>query len=238
MSVCSPHIVGDVSCYDFNTLKDIAKAYNKTHPNSKIIIDENKEVLWQSINKIMTECKNERCWLKYLSTDTDNFFKPLDPNDELMTDMINRVMRQYEKKYKNFQFLNALPADAYIDKVYKTYGSPIKKGSKKSATQCVGIIFNTDPHNKGGEHWVATFIKNNTIEYFDSLGNPPKEDFLKFYEKYYPNHSIKINKIVHQYGGIDCGVYALNFITKRLDGKTFENLTKNRMMIERKVFFE
>ena len=36
----------------------------------------------------------------------------------------------------------------------------------------IGIIFNTDPHNKSGSHWISLFIdvKKKIICFFDSVG--------------------------------------------------------------------
>ena len=54
--------------------------------------------------------------------------------------------------------------------------SQIQSGKTK-----VGIIFNLDPHNKGGSHWVALFVdcKKHKIYYFDSYGDPIPERIMR-----------------------------------------------------------
>lgn len=42
-------------------------------------------------------------------------------------------------------------------------------------------IFNLQPHNLHGSHWVAYKKKNNKVFYFDSFGNlPPPKEFVKY----------------------------------------------------------
>ena len=36
-----------------------------------------------------------------------------------------------------------------------------------------GLIANTDPNNKPGQHWVAMFLEESKEEFFDSYGLPP-----------------------------------------------------------------
>ena len=45
----------------------------------------------------------------------------------------------------------------------------------------LGIILNTDPHNKSGEHWISMFvnIKKRFIVYFDSNGNEAPKQVIK-----------------------------------------------------------
>ena len=45
-------------------------------------------------------------------------------------------------------------------------------------------VFNTDPREKSGTHWVAVYIdKNGKGEYFDSFGKKPQKDILNFMRK-------------------------------------------------------
>lgn len=103
----------------------------------------------------------------------------------------------------------------------------------------LGMVFNTDPSNKGGKHWFCMFIDNTgkkfRIEFFDSTGKGPSKEIqelinqaVKFaFTELNKESEIKINKKVHQIGNNACGVYALNYITSRLDGKSFEQITEN-----------
>lgn len=97
--------------------------------------------------------------------------------------------------------------------------------------------------------------KSQSIEFFDSYGNangnngrPPKE--IDVFMKRMINNmkkgagidlEYKYNTVRHQYQNSECGVYCLNFITERLDGVPFKNVTgfivKDKDMNERRKNF-
>ena len=43
------------------------------------------------------------------------------------------------------------------------------------------------------------------------------------------NFKTNINNVRHQYKNSECGVYCLNFIIKMLEGKSFEELSTNKV---------
>ena len=54
-----------------------------------------------------------------------------------------------------------------------------------------GVIVNTDPHDKPGDHWVAIYIdKSNRGEFFCSFGFPVTF-YNKYFMSYYKDHGIK-----------------------------------------------
>ena len=81
----------------------------------------------------------------------------------LNSDDIEKVMKQYEHTYPCFRFIGPTPIDfdkhIYEDKcVWDDLCkfdllSYINDGINK-----IGIIFNTDPHDKSGAHWISLFI--------------------------------------------------------------------------------
>jgi hypothetical protein len=101
---------------------------------------------------------------------------------------IMHVLEQYQEAYPWFKFLGTFPIDFSAPNPYK-----------KDATEClnkelctlnlveeykkgirgIGVIFNLDPHFKGGSHWVGLYIKLDLkkpfVGYFDSYGykTPP-----------------------------------------------------------------
>ena len=100
------------------------------------------------------------------------FFKPPSPKgkyDWLSSIDIADVMEQYEKKYPDFIFLGPVPID--FDEILTEVGQMNLKtlANKKKR---IGIVFNTDPHDMPGEHWISMFIDLNdkTICFFDSTG--------------------------------------------------------------------
>ena len=84
---------------------------------------------------------------------------------------------------------------------------------------------NTAPLPGYGRHWVGLFIdfrnNKNEISFYDSYGDRPQkemEKFIKKIRKKIPNDfNYKYNKIVHQRGGGECGVYCLYFIDKKIN---------------------
>lgn len=231
------------SCYSGEALKKIGKYWNIRHPDNKIKLD-NTETIWKFFKeKFSNTCHNERCWLrqsfiKNNNSDLLKFFAPESPKiwhtkpyTWLNSDDIEKVMSQYEHAYKNFEFIGPSPID--FDKIIMhnkcvweelcnfSLTTKIKKNINK-----IGIIFNTDPHNKDGEHWIALFIdiKNSFISYFDSNGNKiPKEinTLIDRIEKQASHMGIKFKKydnyrVVHQKNDGQCGMYTLYFVIELL----------------------
>jgi Ulp1 family protease len=113
----------------------------------------------------------------------------------------------------------------------------IKNGKTK-----IGIIFNTDPHNKPGQHWISMFIniKKRQIFFFDSTGDKPAPEIMVLVErikKEGENMTPKIHLhfdsnegVEHQYGNTECGVYSLFFIVHMLEDKLTEHYLKTHIL--------
>ena len=125
----------------------------------------------------------------------------------------------------------------------------LKRLLQKGKTK-VGIVFNLDPHDKPGSHWVSFFadFDKNEICYFDSYGiAEPNEvrilmDRLKDQAKELNKDiKIKVNNYRHQFKNSECGIYSINFIVKLLEGMTYEdyiqNITKDDDMEQNRKFY-
>jgi len=156
-------------------------------------------------------------------------------------------MKQYEKAYKCFDFIGPTPIDFDTRKLYGecvwdelcnfSLEDQIKHGKTK-----IGIIFNTDPHNKPGQHWISMFIsiKKKKIFFFDSTGDePPSQiiDFINRIKEQGLNLNPKINfsvdsnvGIEHQYGNTECGIYSLFFIVHMLEDKLSGHYLKTHII--------
>ena len=85
-----------------------------------------------------------------------------------------------------FYFYGAVPIDFHKCSVSDLCSFNMKKHLKKGKTK-IGIVFNTDPSNKDGKHWISMYIdlighnldSNPGIYYFDSFGRKPPEEILK-----------------------------------------------------------
>ena len=255
----------EFSCYTKDALIKMKNLWNARHKDS-MIRDKNPKDIWNSLkDKMKSACYNESCWLKQkfmennltdeLSTYT---FAPKSPskwkenhNTWLNSNDIEKVMKQYEHTYPCFRFIGPTPIDfdkhVYQDKcvwddlcqfdLLKYINDGISK---------IGIIFNTDPHDKSGAHWISLFIdlKKKFIFFFDSNGTKiPKEvkyfcnrvisQALQVKTKEYPN-GIKLTydlnaPFVHQESNTECGMYSLYLIItllKDIHDYTFFKTTK------------
>ena len=89
----------------------------------------------------------------------------------------------------------------------------------------VAYVINLDEYSDIDTHWVALWVNNNSVTYFDSFGveHIPKE-IIKFIE----NRNIKTNIFrIQAYDSIMCGYFCIAFIDSMFKGKTlteYENL--------------
>lgn len=256
MSYCSPHIKDNkITCYSLDGLTKIANTYNKySNKNNKILITVNKKQLWKRIQeKLKDKCNDEWCWknhdlVREIRHDPNlDVFKPIMPKDWyknintwLDTNNINNVMKQYEKKHKDFDFYGAVPSDCPMSITCNLNNLNLQKLRKKGIKK-IGIIYNLDKHNEPGSHWVALFIdqtinKEPIIEYYDSAGVKPIPRIYNYIEllknKYNLNNQnaiILYNDIRHQYGNSECGMYSMNYILERLKGKTMKQICTKKI---------
>ena len=84
-------------------------------------------------------------------------------------------------------------------------------------------VINLDEYSDIGTHWIALYVKNNVVTYFDSFGveHIPKE-IIKFIE----NRNIKTNIFrIQAYDSIMCGYFCIGFIDFMFKGKTLTEYT-------------
>lgn len=131
---------------------------------------------------------------------------------------INEMMMPYRKK----GFLGTIAADE-IPKLLP------KVGFRKK----VSFIMNTDKSSGPGKHWQGINITPETIEFYDSFGDPPTKQFMKDIEplikQIHPNKYLKFvqNKIkVQDDRTSNCGYFSVKWLQDRLDGKPFIDAVK------------
>ena len=217
-----------------------------------------KNELWIELRKRYNTV-HEDLWLKDVKKTRKKkyieSFAPLvpkewnnNPNQWLSDEDLFKAMKAYEKKYKKFLFLYPAPIDfdekdnmgncAWSNLCKYTYSSLSRNYNE------FGAIFNTHPHNKPGQHWISLFVnlKKGDIYYFDSVGDDPPEEVINLINRfkkegdiYFKNKgklkkvSVTINKLQHQEGNTECGVYSLFFIHHMLTDGDFSKLSKNRI---------
>ena len=236
------------TCYSENDLYKMRDLWNTRHKDMLIVATDLKEI-WLNLKKKMENaCKNEACWLKQKFVEnnlegnkelTSYTFAPKSPekwktnhNTWLNSTDIEKVMKQYEHAYPCFRFIGPTPIDfdkqLYDDKcVWDDLCKFDLAKYKKAKVNKIGIIFNTDPHDKSGAHWISLFInlKKKFIFFFDSNGTKiPKQieefknrvvsqalelyDMRLDFDQNYPT--------AHQKGNTECGMYSLYLIVTLL----------------------
>lgn len=255
---CGPNLEFDNgSCYPLELLILMAEAHNKDNkidqidltPNSDLV--QFKRYLLLEFNKKYG--KNQQKWssqsfVKYLSSENKNqlqndIFRPEGPQgkfDWLSSIDINNVMKQYESKYPDFEFLGSVPID--FESLTPHRDTPFYNLIKPESTR-IGLILNLDTHDKSGSHWVSLFadLIKGEIYFSDSTGTEPVievTNFMNKIEKYMISKHVnkidkRFNKYEHQKGNSECGVYSINFIIRLLKGKTFDHITKKRLTDEK-----
>ena len=84
-------------------------------------------------------------------------------------------------------------------------------------------VINLDEYSDIGTHWIALYVKNNVVTYFDSFGveHIPKE--IKTFIK---NRNIKTNIFrIQAYDSIMCGYFCIAFIDFMFKGKSLSEYT-------------
>ena len=273
---CSPKIKNELNnftCYTDKSLYKLRDLWNARHPDAKINTNNTKEIHEKLTGYLSNVCNKESCWLKQnkdfgnVKNELIDSFAPesppewkKNPNEWLSSLDIMKVMKQYEKAYKCFDFIGPSPIDFDTRKLYGqcvwdelcnfNLEHQIKNGKTK-----IGIIFNTDPHDKPGQHLISMFvnIKKKKIFFFDSTGdkipnkvmvlvNRIKSQGIKLTPKI--NFKFDSNEgIEHQYGNTECGIYSIYFIVNMLRDKTSDEYLKTHILKDdymnhfRKVYF-
>jgi hypothetical protein len=80
----------------------------------------------------------------------------------LNTSDIDKVLKQYSKANDDFYYYGAVPIDFDLQEDNNCLVSDICKMSLtkhyKNGIKKIGIVYNTDPSTKEGEHWISSII--------------------------------------------------------------------------------
>lgn len=231
---------------------------NRKQDAGKSVNTTTDAYLWDQLKNGMKsnyKCETEFCTVKKLpglsenerKEMADNFFRPEKPKkwDKKPTEWLDSyniedVMKQYETANPSFDFIGPVPIDFDAkDENAATWGKCIvnelcrldlKECAKKGKTK-IGIIFNLDPHDEPGSHWVCAFINLEKSEayYFDSYGYAPPDEISRLLKRCKDQgcKNVYYNDIRHQRKGSECGMYSLFVIICLLNGKEFATICKN-----------
>ncbi len=199
-----------------------------------------------------TRCKSERCWIEKSPLDAKEkrdifkgYFRPKMPdewseNEREWLDTLNieHVLKQYEESNPEFKFYGANPIDFSAPNPYKKGSLERKecltddickidlKALQAAGKTKLGFVYNMDPSNKGGSHWVASFtdIPAHRSYYFDSYGMkalPQVARFMRALTLQDPKMKLQYNARRFQFRESECGVYCIYFIIRMLEGADF-----------------
>lgn len=211
--------------------------------------------LWHQLRGAMKkhyQCETEYCLLEKMpGVDAETkksmtgYFRPAKPDawDKKATTWLDSfniedVMNQYEDAIPTFEFIGPVPID-FDAKDPAAWGQCIVdelckldlRAAAKKGTQQIGIIFNLDPHDQPGSHWVCAFadIPKKAAYYFDSYGIAPPKEVEALLRRFRDQgcEDIFYNDIRHQRKGSECGMYCLFVIICLLRGRSFYNICKS-----------
>lgn len=245
---CSPIVIGQQieknTCLTPIVALKIREEYNKYNAKSQINSSEPRQILDELHEKLPT-CDSEECFLKQIKDDKlqrqikDALFSPKSPaswkknkNQWLSNYDIFEVLRQYEKTYPSFKFM---------DSTYLDFDSKLSDGTCVEEELCkfdlnehmktgktkFAFVFNLAKHGSPGIHWISLFVdtQNKVIFFLDSAGDPIPDEVMALVERIRKQANFKFRfdqsyPMEHQYGSSECGMYALYFIITMLTGKT------------------
>tara|TARA_Y100000389_G_scaffold195238_1_gene226377 strand:+ start:17932 stop:18789 length:858 start_codon:yes stop_codon:yes gene_type:complete len=255
---CSDFKEPKLTCYTLPQLQFIAEKWNEKEKKEKIsdIKSKSQEELWKELKEKFKE-SDERKWSDITrSQNFKNQFAPdlprewySEPNAWLSDADINEVMRRFEVEFEGFHFLEASPID---------FDKKDKKGNCLVSNLCgynyedlaskyktFGMVFNTDPSTKDGQHWISLFIElqKGNIYFFDSTGNEPPGEVIYLMNKLGTQGNtyistinnaktktkIYVNKFSHQLKDTECGIYSLFFIFFMLTDGDIKKLNSKRI---------
>lgn len=249
--VCHPRLRGKYDeCLSDERLHELSRAYNV--PSSI----HGKPQIRQWLTR-KTRCKTERCLIEKAPIDQGKkkyllrrYYRPKmptewksDPDQWLDSNNIQEVMKQYEETYPHFKFYGANPIDFAAPDPYNQEAAAqnkclnddicklnLKDLLKRGKTH-LGFVYNLDPSNKGGSHWIASFtdIPGHKTYYFDSYGMKPPSQIARFMRSMTlqdPQMKLAYNAHRFQYGDTECGMYSLYFLIRMLEGDDFKKFCK------------
>jgi hypothetical protein len=120
----------------------------------------------------------------------------------------------------------------------------IGAGAVRRPSPCFACVVNTDVSTGPGKHWVAVFADCRsasawTVEYFNSAGRPPPRPMVGWMERARaqlaaapgapPVATVAVTDVDHQESQTECGLYALFYIRRRLEGTPYTFFAGDRI---------
>ena len=163
-------------------------------------------------------------------------FKPVGPRDTtaLLSNFdIDGVLKRWARQFSYFYHIPFAMMD--LDS-WELGRANLGSIFARRGVSCVGCVVNTDTSRGPGKHWVSVFVDARpqtwTVEYFNSAGNPPPKPMAIWMEKARAQlaaaretgevETVAVTDVDHQESQTECGIYALYFIRRRLEGTPYD----------------
>jgi hypothetical protein len=123
--------------------------------------------------------------------------------------------------------MNTLEINNYLKNFPQFEGTYPRDMLPKIKKLPYGIVINTDPSNKQGEHWVAMYIDINGVgEYFDSFGLPPlHKEIVSFLDKNWSKGWLCNTLTFQSIFSETCGMYCVLYLSSKFRGMSFNKFT-------------
>jgi hypothetical protein len=268
MSHCSPKHQAVYkrtgTCFTKAALIEIAKAYNRDHKGDggfapiPLTSSCSKAELWKALQQrfhdvCASAADSEACWADITNAGV-HALRPAKPSqweDNPYTWLSNYdimyVMKQYESKHRDFEFLGVFPVnfseETYLGRCVSEQICRLDaKNLAKKGVKHFGAIFNLDRHDQSGSHWVALYVSmapskpNYGVYYYDSNSTPPPREIAALMKTIKAQMAgsgeprrfdYKVNKTRHQFKNSECGMFSMNFIIRCLEGDTFSKIVSD-----------
>jgi hypothetical protein len=178
----------------------------------------------------------------------------------LSSDDIDHVEKNYEELFPDYMFVGCVPIDFDLksDETNQCLVSALCSMKLpemyKAGHHRIGIVFNTDPHDGPGEHWIALFcdirpeLEYAHVTYFDSYAQSPEPEIkvlMRRWKEQWDKTGIHpggmkmtFNTTRHQFKDSECGMYCLYFHYASLMGiPMYERIPDDVVNSYRKMLF-
>jgi hypothetical protein len=217
------------TCLTKKDVVDVLKQYNRyVSKNQRFKVTGDKLSLYGLLKGVSSVPDDTEIWKEKfikdqgLKTRLKKYtFKPVGPEkfwgwttSDQITDVMNQYSKHCSKFKKNFMYYDTVPSDHFTL-------HPKELTKIKNSTKPVGIVFNTDPTSKEGQHWIAVYVdpKKDSADFFDSYGDPPNKNIKTFLKNF---KHVSISKAKYQKRGGACGLYAISYLVNRVNKKPIQ----------------
>jgi hypothetical protein len=221
---------------DKGEIERFRKVYNSEHSRESPIPEGTPETVWNALKqRLQSKCTtgSAECIISSMLK------RPRAPQEWavnryewLSSDDIEAIEKNFTDLFSDYFFAGAVPIDFDLKNesrecIISTLCSTKLSELYKKGHQQIGIIFNTDPHDGPGQHWVSVFcdirpeLEYPRMTYFDSYAMTPEPEIKTLMKRWKAQWDatkvhksgmkLTYNKTRHQYKDSECGMYCLYF---------------------------